>query len=86
MRQTLQTQALCEVPRGGLQLLPYYIRVAASLNQVFPDIGQGTQLPPSLTLLFKPHSASHSRIAQIPVACSVACRAVAMMQPCSMLF
>lgn len=37
----LQTRALCEVPRYGLQLLPYYARIAASLSQVFPDIGQG---------------------------------------------
>lgn len=37
----MQTRALCEVPRGGLQLLPYYMRIAASLSQVFPDIGQG---------------------------------------------
>jgi hypothetical protein len=39
--QSLQMKALCEVPRNGLQLLPYYARVTATLSRVFPDIGQG---------------------------------------------
>jgi hypothetical protein len=37
----LQMKALCEVPRSGLQLLPYYARITATLSRVFPDIGQG---------------------------------------------
>ncbi|KAK9806738.1 hypothetical protein WJX72_000988 [[Myrmecia] bisecta] len=32
-------KTLCSVPWGQLQMLPYYARIAASLNQVFPDIG-----------------------------------------------
>ncbi len=34
-------RALSEVPRGRLQLLPYYARVAATLSQVYPEVGQG---------------------------------------------
>ena len=44
----VQTQALCEMPRGGLQLLPYYMRIAAALSRVFPDIGQGAPLHPTI--------------------------------------
>lgn len=39
-----QTKALCEVPRHGLQLLPYYARITATLSHIFPEIGQGKQL------------------------------------------
>ena len=35
------TRALCDIPTGALQLLPYYSRVIATLSQVFPDIAQG---------------------------------------------
>ena len=41
----LQMKALCEVPRNGLQLLPYYARITATLSRVFPDIGQGDFAP-----------------------------------------
>ena len=37
----LQMKALCEVPRNGLQLLPYYARITATLSRVFPDVGEG---------------------------------------------
>eukprot|EP00887_Chlorella_sp_A99_P007640 scaffold20.g7640.t1 len=33
-------RSLCDVPWGGLQLLPYWARIAATLGQVFPDIPQ----------------------------------------------
>ena len=32
-----------EVPYGALALLPFYSRIAATLSQVFPDIGQGAR-------------------------------------------
>ncbi len=46
-------RALCDIPTGALQLLPYYARIIATLSQVFPDILQGEQpffpqLEPSL--------------------------------------
>lgn len=34
-------RALIDVPRGSLQLIPYYARVAAILSQVYPEMGQG---------------------------------------------
>jgi regulator of nonsense transcripts 2 len=34
-------KVLVGVPRGSLQLLPYYARVAATLSQLYPDVGQG---------------------------------------------
>eukprot|EP01025_Chloroclados_australasicus_P032332 TRINITY_DN3277_c0_g2_i3.p1 TRINITY_DN3277_c0_g2~~TRINITY_DN3277_c0_g2_i3.p1 ORF type:complete len:917 (-),score=106.76 TRINITY_DN3277_c0_g2_i3:53-2803(-) len=34
-------RALCQLPKGCLQLLPYYARIAASLGVVFPDITCG---------------------------------------------
>ena len=36
-------RALCDVPFGSLQVLPYYSRMAATLSQVFPDIAQGEE-------------------------------------------
>jgi hypothetical protein len=36
-----QVRALVDVPRGSLQLLPYWARVAATLSQCYPEIGQG---------------------------------------------
>lgn len=33
-------RALFEIPRGQLQLIPYYCRIAATLATVFPDLGQ----------------------------------------------
>jgi hypothetical protein len=36
-----QVQALSDVPWGQLQVIPYYARVAASLNAVFPEIAPG---------------------------------------------
>ena len=41
-------KVLVGVPRGSLQLLPYYARVAATLSQLYPDVGQGE---PRLQLL-----------------------------------
>ena len=29
------------LPAGALALLPFYARIAATLSQVFPDVGQG---------------------------------------------
>jgi regulator of nonsense transcripts 2 len=34
-------RALLEVPRGNLQLLPYYARVAATISQAYPEVGAG---------------------------------------------
>jgi hypothetical protein len=34
-------RALLDVPRGQLQLLPYYARVAASLAQLYPEVRTG---------------------------------------------
>lgn len=34
-------RALVDVPRGNLQLLPYYARVAATISQAYPEVGQG---------------------------------------------
>uniref|UniRef100_A0A061R4F1 Regulator of nonsense transcripts 2 n=1 Tax=Tetraselmis sp. GSL018 TaxID=582737 RepID=A0A061R4F1_9CHLO len=34
-------QALVEVPRGAMQLLPHFARITASLAPVFPDVLQG---------------------------------------------
>jgi hypothetical protein len=34
-------RALLGVPRGALQLLPYYARVAATISQAYPEVGQG---------------------------------------------
>lgn len=39
----LQARALCDMPRGGLQLVPFYMRIAATLARLFPDIGQGAR-------------------------------------------
>ena len=37
----LQVQALCTVPWGQLQVIPYYARIAASLSPVFPEVAPG---------------------------------------------
>ena len=37
----LQVKALTTAKASALQLLPFYIRVGATLNALFPDIGQG---------------------------------------------
>lgn len=37
----LQVKALTNVKASTLQLLPYYMRIGATLNELFPDIGQG---------------------------------------------
>lgn len=37
-------RALVDLPRGGLQLLPFYARVAATVSQVFPDVAKGALL------------------------------------------
>lgn len=34
-------RALLDVPRGNLQLLPYYARVAATISQAYPEVGAG---------------------------------------------
>eukprot|EP00879_Flechtneria_rotunda_P030238 GHRR01032845.1.p1 GENE.GHRR01032845.1~~GHRR01032845.1.p1 ORF type:complete len:618 (+),score=302.18 GHRR01032845.1:303-2156(+) len=34
-------RALMDVPRGNLQLLPYYSRVAATISQAYPEVGAG---------------------------------------------
>jgi regulator of nonsense transcripts 2 len=34
-------RALVDVPRGNLQLLPYYARVAATISQAYPEVGAG---------------------------------------------
>ena len=34
-------KALSQVPRGSLQVIPYYARIAATLNTVFPEIALG---------------------------------------------
>lgn len=34
-------RALCDVPKACLPLLPFYSRIAAILNQIFPDIAAG---------------------------------------------
>jgi hypothetical protein len=34
-------KVLVAVPRGSLQLLPYYARVAATISQIYPDVGKG---------------------------------------------
>jgi regulator of nonsense transcripts 2 len=34
-------RALMDVPRGNLQLLPYYARVAATISQAYPEVGAG---------------------------------------------
>ncbi|KAF8071278.1 UPF2 [Scenedesmus sp. PABB004] len=36
-------RALVDVPRGNLQLLPYYARVAATVSQAYPEVGAGVQ-------------------------------------------
>lgn len=36
-------RALVEVPRGNLQLLPYYARVAATITQAYPEVGAGNE-------------------------------------------
>lgn len=36
-------RALVDVPRGNLQLLPYYARVAATISQAYPEVGAGVQ-------------------------------------------
>lgn len=35
----VQVKALCENQRGNVQLLPFYMRIAATLSAVFPDVG-----------------------------------------------
>lgn len=35
------TRALCDIPKGHLPLIPFYSRIAANLNQVFPDVVTG---------------------------------------------
>eukprot|EP00803_Ostreobium_quekettii_P008396 evm.model.scf_755.1 EVM.evm.TU.scf_755.1 scf_755:18101-34941(-) len=34
-------RALCDVPKGSLQLLSFFARIAATLKQVYPDIANG---------------------------------------------
>ncbi len=36
----LQVRALLDTQHGNPQMLPFYCRVTATLNQVFPDIGE----------------------------------------------
>ena len=40
-----QVQALCTVPWGQLQVIPYYARVAASLTPIFPEVAPGECFP-----------------------------------------
>ena len=42
-----QVEALCNVPWGQLQVIPYYARIAATLNPIFPEFAPGGD---SLTL------------------------------------
>ena len=37
----VQVKALSTVKASALQLLPFYIRIGATLSDLFPDIGQG---------------------------------------------
>ena len=37
----VQVEALCNVPWGQLQVIPYYARIAATLNPVFPELAAG---------------------------------------------
>lgn len=41
MHTNTQVRTLVDVPRGGLQLLPYWARIAATLSTCYPEIGQG---------------------------------------------
>lgn len=61
---SLQMKALCEVPRNGLQLLPYYARITATLSRVFPDIGQGDFAPRRLGC--QPAAASTAATSCVP--------------------
>lgn len=76
---TLQMKALCEVPRNGLQLLPYYARITAALNRVFPEIGQGTAVKQctdtwNLTLVQCRMTKSHPAVPQTLDLCNVLSR------------
>lgn len=61
-------RALCDVPKGCLSLIPFYARIAASLNSIFPDVANGiaTQLELDFnTLLAKKDPGTHSLEARI---------------------
>ena len=40
LRLVLQVRALLDTQHGNPQMLPFYCRIIATLNQVFPDIGE----------------------------------------------
>jgi hypothetical protein len=70
MLRTLQMRALCEVPRNGLQLLPYYARITATLSRVFPDIGQGDAAHSSLAASLLSASAAATSLGCALLFCS----------------
>jgi hypothetical protein len=55
-----KVRALVDVPRGSLQLLPYWSRIAATLSQCYPEIKQGESVQALTTTRPRSHTPTPS--------------------------